>query len=78
MLTSGPISLVLSDYRDFGGVLQPGKHTVRQGGIEAELTLQSMTLNTVTDADLLPPPEVQKLIELAAKPAAAPPAPTPK
>ena len=42
-------TVVLSDYKEFGGVLVAGKTTINAGGMEIETTIESVTYDDVDD-----------------------------
>jgi hypothetical protein len=62
-----PVELIASEYKDFGGILEPAKVTNKTGPQEFTITLDSVEVNP----DIPPgrfdlPPDVRKLVEKAA------------
>lgn len=71
-LASGPYSRLCLEYKELGGVLVPSVTRLKQGVIEMEMTIESLEFDTVTDEQVLPPLEIQKLVEGEKTPPAAP------
>jgi hypothetical protein len=61
-----PVELVASDYKDFGGILEPAKVTQKTGPQEFMMTLDSVEVNPVIPPDKFAlPPEVRQLADKA-------------
>ena len=59
-----PVELIASDYKDFGGILEPAKVTQKTGPQEFTITLDSVEVNPDIPAarfDL--PPDVRILVD---------------
>jgi len=61
-----PVELIASDYRDFGGILEPAKVIQKAGPQEFTITLQSVEANPAIPAERFAlPDEVKKLVDKA-------------
>jgi hypothetical protein len=61
-----PVELIASEYKDFGGILEPAKVTQKTGPQEFSITLDSVEVNPAIPPgrfDL--PPDVRKLVDKA-------------
>jgi len=71
---SGPTKTIYSDYKDFGGVTLAAKRVSSAQGVEMVYQTEAHEFDTVTEADLALPLEIQRMIEAnAAKAAPATP-----
>ncbi len=66
----GPVTSIVSDYKDFGGQLLATKTKVRASGQEFVILIESVEFDTATPTTFTPPVEIQRLIEAAATPKA--------
>jgi len=58
-----PVEVAVSDYKDFGGVLQPTKMLQKAAGLEFTITIQSVKVNEDLPADRFEPPaEIKALM----------------
>ncbi|HEY2845053.1 MAG TPA: hypothetical protein VGJ09_15430 [Bryobacteraceae bacterium] len=58
-----PVELIASDYKDFGGILEPAKVTQKTGPQEFTITLDSVEANpSIPPAQFELPPDVRKLV----------------
>jgi hypothetical protein len=63
-----PVELIASDYKDFGGILEPAKVTQKAGPQEFTMTLDSVEVNPAIPPDRFAlPAEVRKLVDQAEK-----------
>lgn len=63
-----PVDAVVSEYKDFGGILQPTKLIQRVAGQELVITIQSVKFNEQIPADKFDPPaEIKALMNKAAQ-----------
>jgi hypothetical protein len=63
-----PVELTASDYKDFGGILEPAKVTQKAGPQEFTMTLDSVEVNPAIPPDRFAlPAEVRKLVDQAEK-----------
>ena len=61
-----PVDLIASDYKNFGGILEPAKVTQKTGPQEFTITLDSVEVNPpIPPEKFALPPEVRKLVEKA-------------
>jgi len=61
-----PVELIASDYKDFGGILEPAKVTQKTGPQEFTITLDSVEVNpAIPPARFALPAEVRKLVDKA-------------
>jgi hypothetical protein len=61
-----PVELVASDYKDFGGILEPAKVTQKTGPQEFTITLDSVEVNPAIPPDRFAlPAEVRALVDKA-------------
>jgi len=61
-----PVELIASDYKDFGGILEPAKVIQKAGPQEFTITLQSVEANPAIPAERFAlPDEVKKLVDQA-------------
>jgi hypothetical protein len=59
-----PAEVLISDYKDFGGVLIPTKQVNKAAGQEFTTTIQSVSINEEIPPDRFqPPPEIKALLE---------------
>jgi hypothetical protein len=59
-----PVELIASDYKDFGGILEPAKVTQKTGPQEFTITLDSVEVNPdIPDARFDLPPDVRILVD---------------
>ena len=64
-----PVESIISDYKDFDGVLSPTKVTQKAAGQEFTMTIQSVKVNEEIPADRFEPPaEIKTLLQKAAAP----------
>ena len=62
-----PLELIASDYKDFGGILEPAKVIQKAGAQEFSITLERVEVNPSIPAALFAvPAEVRKLVDKAA------------
>ncbi len=62
-----PVELTASDYKDFGGILEPVKVTQKAGPQEFTITLDSVEVNpTIPPERFALPDEIRKLVDKAA------------
>ena len=62
-----PVELIASDYKDFGGILEPAKVTQKTGPQEFTITLDSVEVNPAIPPEKFAlPAEVRKLVDKAA------------
>ena len=61
-----PVDLIASDYKDFGGILEPAKVTQKTGPQEFTITLDRVEVNPVIPPEKFAlPDEVRKLVDKA-------------
>jgi hypothetical protein len=61
-----PVELIASDYKDFGGILEPSKVIQKSGPQEFTMTLESVEVNpSIPPAQFALPAEVRKLVDKA-------------
>ena len=61
-----PVELIASEYKDFGGILEPAKMTQKTGPQEFSITLDSVEVNpAIPPARFDLPADVRKLAEKA-------------
>jgi hypothetical protein len=61
------VELIASDYKDFGGILEPVQVTQKTGPQEFTITLQSVEVNPAIPPERFAlPDEVRKLVDKAA------------
>jgi len=61
-----PVDLIASDYKDFGGILEPAKVTQRSGPQEFTITLDSVEVNPgIPPEKFALPDEIRKLVNKA-------------
>jgi zinc protease len=59
-----PVEVIVSDYKDFGGILQPTKMIQKAAGMEVTMTVQSVKANEAIPADKFEPPaEIKALLK---------------
>lgn len=59
-----PVELTASDYKDFGGIMEPAKVTQKAGPSEFTITLESVEVNPVIPPERFAlPAEVRKLVD---------------
>jgi outer membrane lipoprotein-sorting protein len=62
-----PVELIASEYKSFGGILEPVKVTQKTGPQEFTITLESVEANPAIPASRFEmPPEVRQLADKAA------------
>jgi len=62
-----PVEMIASDYKDFGGILEPSKVIQKAGPQEFTMTLERVEVNPVIPPEKFAlPEEVRKLVEKAA------------
>jgi hypothetical protein len=61
-----PVELIASDYKDFGGIMEPAKVTQKAGPQEFTITLDSVEVNPAIPPDRFAlPAEIRKLVDKA-------------
>lgn len=61
-----PVEMIASDYKDFGGILEPAKVTQKSGPQEFTITLDRVEVNPVIPAERFAlPADVHKLVDKA-------------
>jgi len=61
-----PVDLIASDYKDFGGILEPAKVTQKSGPQEFTMTLERVEVNPVIPPEKFSlPAEIRKLVDKA-------------
>ena len=59
-----PVELIASDYKDFGGILEPSKVIQKSGPQEFTMTLESVEVNpSIPPAQFALPAEIRKLLD---------------
>ena len=57
------VSVVISDYKDFGSLKLPASTTMSMMGMEIKQTVDSVTFDDVDDSKFEPPAEIKALVE---------------
>jgi hypothetical protein len=59
-----PVEVIVSDYKDFGGILEPTKMIQKAAGMEITMTVQNVKANEAIPADKFDPPaEIKALLK---------------
>lgn len=61
-IAGGPYRRVFADYRELAGTLVPTRVVLSKDGIEVVTTLETLEFDRVREAELVPPPAIQRLL----------------